>query len=392
MTQVQEYGKAQDAEERARFAPIAAVSFGATVEQVQKWLDSNAKNVRVVRRHGAVVGGLILIPMGQFFGGRRVSMTGVAGVAVAPEYRGRGVATAMMRSAVKEMRRSGATLSTLYPATWPLYRRVGYELAGDYFRFSMPARTIGISDRALEVKSIEAGDMKTIKKLYRAHAAYRNGWLDRGEYVWDRVSGPREGRAPQGYAVLGANGIEGYLFYRVKDSEEERYTIAISDMVSSSAQATRRLLSLLADHGSLAKEVVWHGGADDPFLYSLPDRCYEVSQYETWMLRILDVKRALAERGYPQGLDMRLELYVVDDLIRANRGRYVLDISDGVGEVKSGGRGSLRLDIRALAALYAGYHSPQALAELGAIEGSPRTLACAATVFAGSTPSLRDFF
>jgi len=71
-----------------------------------------------------------MIPMGQWWGSQRVPMTGIAGVGVTPEYRGTGVAIALVQDTVKELHRQGVPLSVLYPATQHLYRKAGYEQAG----------------------------------------------------------------------------------------------------------------------------------------------------------------------------------------------------------------------------------------------------------------------
>ncbi len=53
-------------------------------------------NLRAIRRDSRLAGGLVLLPLGQWFGGRSVPMTGLAAVMVAPEFRARGVATELL--------------------------------------------------------------------------------------------------------------------------------------------------------------------------------------------------------------------------------------------------------------------------------------------------------
>ena len=67
----------------------------------------------------------------QWWGGRRVPMAGVAGVVVAPEYRGRGVGSMLMRGVLQRGASSkGFPLTALYPATTVMYRHLGYEFGG----------------------------------------------------------------------------------------------------------------------------------------------------------------------------------------------------------------------------------------------------------------------
>jgi predicted acetyltransferase len=111
-----------------------------------------------------------------------------------------------------------------------------------------------------------------------------------------------------------------------------------------------------------------------------------------WLLRIVDVCGALAARGYPQGAEVEVHLEVRDTLLPANDGRFVLTIANGQGEVREGGRGGLRVDVRGLATLYSGHLSPEELRATGLLDGEPRDLAAAALAFAGPAPWMPDMF
>lgn len=389
-----EYGPLAGDEEVHQLATIEALSFGHPIDAAARWITSNQPLCRVIRQDGAIVGGLLLIPMGQFFGGASVPTTGVAGVAVAPHLRGRGVAGSLMRSALLEMRKQGAAVSTLYPATYGLYRRMGYELGGAQYRIRLPMQSVGITDRGLEVRPYQADDRRAVERLYRAHAMSRQGWLDRAEYIWNRVINGR-GDAMHGYVITSGAGrgeIEGYVFYFHEGLEPMGFNLHVTDMVCASEPAARRLFGFLADHGAQARSIVWKGGVDEPLLGLLPERGYQVDLAEPWMLRIVDVSRALCGRGYPQGLRARLELRVSDEVMRGQGGRYVLEVDGGKAAVRKGGRGTLELSARALAQLYTGYATPYQLAALGTVSGPSRALATAAAIFPGAASSLRDFF
>ena len=130
-----------DTREIAELAPIEHYAFGVPTEQAVEWLTAaGEEHVRLAYRTSEaggrqLVGGLIHIPMGHFVGGRSVPTLGIAGVVVAPEARGLGVAKALMSASLREAAERGVALSSLYPATVTLYRAVGYELAGSRHRF-----------------------------------------------------------------------------------------------------------------------------------------------------------------------------------------------------------------------------------------------------------------
>lgn len=394
MTPAKEYGPLAGEAEAEALAQLVGQSFGVGTEPSRKWLSPSLPEARVIRSRGRVVGGHLLLPMGQFFGGRSVAATGVAGVGVVPEARGQGAATRLMHATVRELHARGVALSVLYPATFPLYRRAGYEIAGGHYRIRVPARAIGVRDRGLAVRPAERGDMRAIERIYRQQASQRTGWLDRSPVLWSRVRHYNiQGAAIHGYVIEGARGPEAYVFYRQEPaSDRGGYDLILTDMASATGPAALRLLGFLGDHRTLTRDVIWYGGVDDGFLALLPERGYQVALVEPWMLRVVDVAAALSQRGYPRYLETRLDLDVHDELLPGNQARFRVDIAGGAAEVRRGGRGSIALDVRALAALYSGHATPAQLAQAGRLHARSSTLGRIAAAFAGPPPSLPDLF
>src|SRR5262245_50331513 len=80
----------------------------------------------VAEAAGSIVGHAFLFPFRAWFGGRLVKMGGVASVGVAPEARGRGVATALMTQLHVLSDRRGDALTMLYAFRHGFYARLGY--------------------------------------------------------------------------------------------------------------------------------------------------------------------------------------------------------------------------------------------------------------------------
>jgi predicted acetyltransferase len=381
-------GETADFEELAR---ILGWSFGDIAQGAVDWLTAaGVENVRVARRDGRVLGGLAVVPMGQWFGGRSVPMLGIAGVAVAPEARGHGVALSLMRTTLAEARRRGTALSTLYPATFTLYRLAGYELAGSRFRFTARLKDLPIGARELEVHPVDEADDAAVEAAYRSWAAAQSGALDRGDYVWRRVRAPRAGMA-RGFLVRGEAGIEGYLYAVQRSSSGATHDLLLTDFVTLTARATRTLFGFLADHRSTAQNVIWYGGFPDLRLLEQREAATTVELHEHFMIRVLHAEAALRARGYPNH-DADVELELADSELAENSGRYRLVVRDGHGDVVRGGSGAVRLDARALAALYSGFLRASDLARSGRITGDPTWLQALDALFAGPPPSLGDFF
>ena len=87
-----------------------------------------------------------------------------------------------------------------------------------------------------------------------------------------------------------------------------------------------------------------------------------------------------------------VHLEVQDDVIPENNGPFVLEIGDSCAEVRDGGRGDVRIDIRGLAAVYTGHVSPLDLRRIAYADASTEHLAAMAPLFAGPAPWMPDVF
>src|SRR5262249_1088502 len=161
---------------------LLARAFAFPAADALPWLEkSGREQVRVLRENRRVIACLLMIPMGQYFGGRSVPTIGVAGVAVAPEDPGPGVPATILSRMLRGMRKRGPALSTLYPATQALYRKVGYEQGGTRFEIQAPAhalRFVQPASRArIRVRKMEEPDMESIRSTYRTVASRSDGHL-----------------------------------------------------------------------------------------------------------------------------------------------------------------------------------------------------------------------
>jgi len=375
-------------------APIVAWAFGNDARSSLEWLHRvDAGCLRVASRSGrsgvGIEAGLVEIPMGQWFGGERLSMLGLAGVAVAPEARGQGVAFELVAATLRAARERDVALSMLYPSTYRLYRKAGYELAGSYCNYSLQIGKLPRLPRELSIASLDGA---AAEALYRRVARGRDGHVDRGPYVWRRVREPR-GEQTHGFGVSDSGGLIGYVYARPAELRKLPLELSLSDFVISDRRAFRALLGFFADHSSLAERVSWHGGPADARLLGVPERALQVSIEEYWMLRLVHVERALLGRGYPE-LDADVDLEVEDALLPENSARYALRVRAGKPQLAGAEKATrrARLDVGSLGALYSGFVPPRELVLAGVLEADERTLGTLGALFAGPAPSSADFF
>jgi len=395
------FGPPATPEEVQQLGQILHQCFNFPIDGWQDYTDRlGLENCRVLRSEDRVVAGLGIYAMGQWFGGQSVPTAGLAAVGVAPEYRGSGLAGELLHQVLLDCRTQGIPLSTLYASTQRLYRKVGYEQAGNACRFSLPIADLTPGDRSLAMHPVEAGAINVVQDLYRQSAQRTNGNLDRHPGIWERILKPPPEAAVYSYLVGPKTQPQGYVIF-TQQAAARGYTLQVRDWVTLTPAAEQRLWTFWADHRSLAQEVHWQGPAVEPRLLLLPEQTYKINHLERWFLRIVDVPQALRLRGYPPGLEATLHLQVHDPLIPENSDgpywpvfdhRWLLSVANGRAEVSRGGSGDLKLDVRALAPLYTGLLTPHQLQGLGQLQGTPAALATASLLFAGSEPWMPDHF
>lgn len=378
--------------ELQRYAEIICDTFAVGREHGMDYLRlAGLTNVRVLRRAGEVAGGLVMLPKGQYFGGTAVPMVGIAAVAIEPAFRGSRAGSQLMRAAVEELHAQGVPISTLYPATVKLYRWAGYEIAGLDLEVSTLGRRLDVRDRTLDMRPATSADDAGICACYEAWAAQQPGNLQRTDFHWRRLRESRE--APVlGHVVTDGGQIVGYAYTKTVAAADKVNDLHVPCLAATTPAALHRLLALLSDFKTIRRHVIFRAGPADPLLLALSEWPFEVRGRTPWMVRLIDVPKALAARAYPPAVSAELHLTVRDDVLPRNDGRFVLQVRDGRGTVAPGGRGSLTFDVRGLAALYTGFASPQTLVATQRAEGPAADLAQVASVFAGPMPWMRDDF
>lgn len=354
------------------------------------------------RRLGAflgarMVGHLTCWEFGQWYGGRRLPMGGVAGVAIAPDVRRRGVGSALLRHALHGMRERGEVLSALYPATHVPYRRYGWEIAGVWPRRSVPTGALRGLPRAGEGTSVRVAtvdDLPAIGDVYATWARSRPGMLDRSELWTRRRLTPEDGE--QLYVAERNGAVVGYASFEHAPSTEVHAAFLVDglDLVGADADAELALWHLVGSHASVAPTTRYVGPPEDPLLFQLDEHDVREDPLRVvWMSRLVDAPGAVAARGFPPGLEVAVPLAVTDPNVEHNAGAWVLEVSGGRGSLTPGGDARVQVGIGTLSCLFGGYLAADELAHLGRLDGAARDdVAALHAAFAGPTPWMRDYF
>lgn len=387
-----EYSQIDHSQDVQRLGEILDQCFISSAGESEGYINRiGVENVRVIRKDRQVIGGVANITMGQWFGGANVPMTGIGGVGIAPEYRGTGAAIAMMQYTLKELYSKGVPISVLYPATQHLYRKAGYEQGGISCFWEISTENIQIQEQPLPVLPVSPVIDEVFHDPYHKQARLTNGYLDRNQFIWQGIIRQFEKETLYAYLIGAADQPQGYIIFS-QDQKEDGSWIQVRDWVVLTTAAAKTFWCFLANHRSQIDKVVWKGPAIDSLTLLLPEQLAKPKFTKRWMLRVINVVKALEKRGYPPEVEAELHLEIRDDLLAANNGKFILSVANGRGEVTIGGKGELQLDIKGLAPLYTGLFTPEQLQLAGKLDATQTALLAATKIFTGASPWMPDFF
>lgn len=329
-----------------------------------------------------------------WYGGRTVPGVGVAGVAIAPEYRGRRLLRELLGALLADARGAGVAVSALFPTTPIPYRRLGWELTGTLRWTAVPtAALVAAAPPGVRVRPAESRDVPTILDLYSAIAATSTGMLTRRGALFqtgeDTLLADHDGYtvAEQDDAVVG------YCSWDRGPGYGADSHLAVPDLFAATPKGFAALHAMLGSWRSVIPTVHLRLRPDDPVYLATALLGGRTLSEQPWMLRLIDVAAAVAARGWPPHLSRSVDLHLEDDLCPWNAGPHRLEIDGGAGTLQPGGSGFVHLDPGALAVLYAGAAAPADLRRLGRLRGGDGdTDAFLAAAGAGPTPALLDYF
>jgi predicted acetyltransferase len=395
---------------------LAERSFGVqAAEHRDRWRQTVSGLIAQGRCLGAFtdgrpVGGASFHDMRQWWRGREVPMAGVSSVRVAPEDRGRGIGRLLMTALLEEIAAQGYPLSVLYPATMPLYRALGWELAGGTHTAVIPARSLfrlappdpaagaGLSatprqTAGPDLRRAGPGDVAAVLSVRRlVHEAAR----DCGPITWDAAEVGQWLADPEIYAYLCD---DGFLAYRWRHGNRDLF---VENAEAMSGRTVRAFWSHLGSHGSVAEKVYARTGPADAFWWLARERDADVEHRSMWMLRVIGAAAAIAARGFPAAVSLCVPLRIADDARPANSGHWQLTVADGKGALDPVHPAApltpapltpapLTLGARGLAALYAG--TPVVtLRQAGLVSGGTADSDAALDAAFAATPYMLDSF
>ncbi|MET7806008.1 GNAT family N-acetyltransferase [Micromonospora chersina] len=344
---------------------------------------------------GRIVGRAVDLHDEQWWSGRAVPAADVAGVAVAPEARGRGVARALLTGLLRGAHERGAAVSALFPTVTAPYRACGWDVAGVMRTVDLPTVALPRHRPAahLSVRAGTPADLPAVAALYERLARDRRGLLTRRGARFDAHTSA-DTLPFDGLSLVEEDGrLVGYAAWDRGRGYGDDAVLTVEDVFATTADAARELVGVLASWHSVAPKVRLCLLDGDAVSAQLPLEAAREHESQPWMHRPVDVTRAVAGRGWPAHVRGTVEFHLTDPLADWNTGTWRLAVADGSAELtRISGDADLHLTVRGFALLYSGASTAASVADAGLLHATgadPRALDLLA---AGGAAQVLDYF
>jgi predicted acetyltransferase len=318
--------------------------------RIERYLDGPLplEQVFVAERDGLVAGQARTIELRGWFGGVETTVGGLAGVAVAPEARRAGVAAALVRHHVAQLRDARIPWAMLYPFAPSFYASLGWAPAARRLQWRFAPSAMPLFDERRRVRRLDPRrDHEELLAAYHRHCATVNGSLSRTErlsrWEWERSKDQR-------FAVgVGEGELEGYIFYEAHAPTPRPQTLFVTEWVARDASVERALFGFIAAQADQFEVAILDTPVEHPLAAlldrSLPDREDDemppehhpiATLYSGAMVRVIDLAGALGGRGYPGGPGVAAVEITQDTLVPENRRVLTVTVENGGVRVTDG--------------------------------------------------------
>lgn len=361
-------------------------------EQIRQHL--KLETIRVVESEGVIQATARALPFAHFFGGRSLPATGVAGVAVDPAARGKGLGTLLMHDLLGEIKASGSVISSLYPATAPLYKAAGYGFGAARTTWKVRLDRLPAT-RAPSLEPFTDADLEDVIAAYGAWAREHNGLVDRPHEWWGaRVLLAQNYEPYSRYLIREGGEVTGWIIYKLMENKESwKSDITCRDLVWRTEAAARALLGFLALHRSTSEVAYWTGPPVESLQDLLPEDVIEHDGVFRSMIRLVDLPAAVEGRGYLPGVSTGVTIEVTDPVLTQNTGRWRIEIGGGKATcVPTDDEPGARLSIQSFAELWSNHMGVADLLRIGSMHADRDAANALTAMFAGPSPWIADFF
>lgn len=313
-----------------------------------------AARYKMARCYGLVdneklLSGMYALPFTARLHEHDYKVAGIGDVMTYPEAGGHGYATKMLQEALQELHDDDCALAYLAPFSSQFYRRLGFEDVFQKYSAKVFSRDIHQLNLDRFTGKVERGtipeNIAVLQKLYQP----KNGMIYRTAEWWNYLALKNGWNTAIYYNAAGTP--EGYLLYELEQK------MHIQEWVCASSDAYFGLASFITGHSSMVEEIDFDF-VDDNFAALFAEPAVVKQNVQPYMMaRIVNVAQFLQNYDYLSDFD-QVRIKVVDRVLPANDGVYLLSRKNGQNTVERSSDGDLDLaiSVNELTALMLGAH------------------------------------
>jgi predicted acetyltransferase len=342
-----------------------------------------AETLWVGEEGGEIVAACRLYRLQQWVGGVTLPVMGLGAVSISAVARRRGIAHALVASALRRARQRGDVATALYPFRTRFYQKLGYGMAGEALQFTVPPSSLRDHPARERVRLVETDeDRQDVAEVYEDWAANGTGQLLRSDRAWDLVwqDGTRHGAL-----YLNDHGEpEGYVVFRYPaDRAGAPRAVEVEEIAWLHDEARRGLHAWLGSLSDQWDQVVYRAHPDEGFQEQLTELRHPIQGSSRWhfwfpvatqlqgpMFRLLHLEEAWRSRTIRRGARFVLRLRVEDEDVPGNSGEWTLDLAGESARISRASRGpadlTLEVGIETLSRIFIGAVTPSAAVVSGA--------------------------
>jgi predicted acetyltransferase len=282
--------------------------------------------------------------------------------------------------AVLECYKQGYPISMLFPFSHQFYKKVGYGLVGEKYVYSFSPLSLTQYDELLNVRLFDKKDLGAVKRVYIESSKRTSFRICRNDKHWKSLTESKDknvvvydNKCRRGHVTSPLiEGIKGYLIYKYEysDNRIEQY-LRVYEMIYLNDEAYRGLLGFLAAQREQVDSIIYHTTKDDPLHFALSNPRKTRSNARIvgsnavlevnadYMLRIVDLTKALLARKDYNNMNLCFSIKVADDIVKENNKPITMIVKNGKLIIKSGIKSDVVLesDISVFSQIYAGINS-----------------------------------
>ena len=362
------YARKTDLDKMVKLVNLSFPLINFTKERFIRSSYHNLKDVIVAEFNKEIAGLLIIPPFELWILEDITPMAGIGLVTMSPSVRRRGIASGLMKMAVLECYKQGYPISMLFPFSHQFYKKVGYGLIGEKYVYSFSPLSLTQYDELLNVRLYDKKDLGAVKRVYIESSKRTSFRICRNNKHWKSLTESKD----RNVVVYDDKGIKGYLIYKYEysDNRIEQF-LRVYELIYLNDEAYRGLLGFLAAQREQVDSIIYHTTKDDPLHFALsnPRKTRSNARIVSsnavlevnadYMLRIVDLKKALLARKDYNNMNLCFSIKVAGDIVEENNKPITVIVKNGKPTIKSGIKSDvvLECDISVFSQIYAGINS-----------------------------------